>query len=128
MGSFPRLNLPKAHFIVGPYCSMLLDKWAPTGVIKIRNVTVNRFFFQPTCVLTGHTATILSSLPFPIQLPPLPFLTFHNPPPLPPSLPPMSTQRARASRVTDDEINDLILKLQALLPHSNQRRTSTGVG
>ncbi|CBI15246.3 hypothetical protein AAG906_001412 [Vitis piasezkii] len=38
----------------------------------------------------------------------------------------MSTQRARASRVTDDEINDLILKLQALLPHSNQRRTSTG--
>lgn len=87
MGFFPRLNLLKAHFIVGPYCSMLLDKWAPTGVIKIRNVTVNRFFFQPTCVLTGHTATILSSLPFPIQLPPLPFLNFHNPTPLPPSHP-----------------------------------------
>ncbi|XP_011087225.1 transcription factor ILI5-like [Sesamum indicum] len=33
----------------------------------------------------------------------------------------MSNRRARVSRITEDEINDLILKLQALLPDSSSR-------
>ncbi|KAL0287829.1 UNVERIFIED_CONTAM: Transcription factor ILI5 [Sesamum calycinum] len=36
----------------------------------------------------------------------------------------MSNRRARVSRITEDEINDLILKLQALLPHSSSRSHS----
>ncbi|KAL0384953.1 UNVERIFIED_CONTAM: Transcription factor ILI5 [Sesamum radiatum] len=31
----------------------------------------------------------------------------------------MSNRRARVSRITEDEMNDLILKLQALLPDSS---------
>ncbi|KAH6754837.1 activation-tagged 1 [Perilla frutescens var. hirtella] len=33
----------------------------------------------------------------------------------------MSSRRERASRITEDEINDLILKLQPLLPDSSSR-------
>ncbi|KAK9278277.1 hypothetical protein L1049_027842 [Liquidambar formosana] len=35
----------------------------------------------------------------------------------------MSSRGSRASRITEDEINDLVLKLQALLPNFNQKRT-----
>ncbi|KAK6128224.1 hypothetical protein DH2020_038028 [Rehmannia glutinosa] len=36
----------------------------------------------------------------------------------------MSNRRARVSRITEDEINDLILKLQTLLPDSSSRCNS----
>ncbi|KAA8540947.1 hypothetical protein F0562_024915 [Nyssa sinensis] len=36
----------------------------------------------------------------------------------------MSSRRTSASGITEDEINDLILKLQALLPNSNPRDTA----
>ncbi|KAI4343856.1 hypothetical protein L6164_011157 [Bauhinia variegata] len=35
-----------------------------------------------------------------------------------------SRRRSRASKFTDDEVNDLVSKLQALLPQLNQRSNS----